>query len=400
MLKGQSILCFAPGPWDTIWRNRHHIMSRLASHNKVLYVEPIPYLRPTLQRLKEGGISAADILRPSLEWMQDGLFVYHPPVFLPISGKQPLSRLTGALRRRLLKSTMKKLGMKKPVLWLYRPEMNELVGQFGEKMSIYHVVDEYRAYQGVDDKLRHFLHQAELDLLNKADLVIVVSESLSRSRIVHNPRTFVIPNGVDYEGFQEAERKGEQPPEMQQISRPILGYIGLISARLNLTLLRRLVACNPDCSLVLLGSLDPSGVQEELKALLSLPQVHYLGRKHPKELPSYVLHFDVCLNPYKIEEEALNADPLKIYEYLASGKPTVSASIPSVERFSQLVRLASTEADFLQAIKDALAEKDPDLCSRRKSLAQDNSWAKRVEQISDLMESILTSASTPGKVCR
>ncbi len=56
MIEGQSILCFAPGPWDDLWRNRHQIMTRLARRNKILWVEPRTYLRLVLRQLRRGEI--------------------------------------------------------------------------------------------------------------------------------------------------------------------------------------------------------------------------------------------------------------------------------------------------------------------------------------------------------
>ena len=395
MLTGESILCFAPGPWDTIWRNRHHIMSRLARHNRVLYVEPIPCLRPTLRRFLDRQVGPRELARRPWRHVQDGLFVYSPHLLLPICGKAPMSALTGALRRRLLRRTMEELGLRDPILWLYRPEMSHLIGQFGEKLTVYHVVDEYTSYRGVDGPLRDFLHRAELETLARASMVVVVSQSLFRSKSPSNVNTFIIPNGVDYEAFLRAGERGETPGPLRAIPRPILGYIGLISARLDLACFRRLLVSNPQCSLVLLGSIDSAGVEGELEMLLSSPRVHYLGRRPPGEMPGYLACFDVCLIPYRQNEEARNADPLKVYEYLASGKPVVATAIPSLQRFSQVIRLVSTEDEFLLAIGEALSGEDPSLPARRKSLARENGWDVRVERLSQLVESCLQETSRP-----
>ncbi|MGB9879518.1 MAG: hypothetical protein ACPLRM_02030, partial [Anaerolineae bacterium] len=61
MIEGHDILCFAPGPWDDIWRNRHQIMTRLARANKILYIEPWLELRPMLRCLRRGELSLGDI---------------------------------------------------------------------------------------------------------------------------------------------------------------------------------------------------------------------------------------------------------------------------------------------------------------------------------------------------
>ncbi len=386
MIKGESIICFAPEPWDTIWRNRHQIMFRLARHNRVLYVEPIPNLRPTARRLVRGQVRPVDLLRPRCNRLEGGLFIYQPHPLLPMSGRPPLGLITAELRRRLLTRTLRKLSMREPVLWLYRPEMHRLIGQFGESLCVYHVVDEYTGYVGVTPSLRALLRQEELRMLSKANLVIVVSEALYRNRVSANPNTFVVPNGVDIDAFKAIEDLGEPPEDIRSIARPVLGYIGLISARLDLNCLRLVLDNLPQCSLVLLGSIDWAQAEDELKSLLSRPHVHYLGRKTPQEMPAYLRHFDVCLVPYRVGEETVNADPLKAYEYLASGKPIVGADIPSLRRFSEVIRLASTEAEFLRHVKEAISDVDSEMPARRKKLAEQNSWDDRVEQISHLLE--------------
>ena len=94
MLSGQSILCFAPDPWSDLWRNRHQIMSLLAEQNRVLYIEPRPYLRGVIGGTISGRIPLSQWVSPPLRRMSEGLHIYRPPLYAPLSGREPLAGLT------------------------------------------------------------------------------------------------------------------------------------------------------------------------------------------------------------------------------------------------------------------------------------------------------------------
>ena len=105
---------------------------------------------------------------------------------LPIIGRYPINAVTWALWRAKFKSTLRALGFKKPIIWLSFPTMGYFLDKFDNKLSIYHVVDEYTEYRGVD---RAGLQEMERHILKKVDLTIVVSDKLLESKRPLNPNT-------------------------------------------------------------------------------------------------------------------------------------------------------------------------------------------------------------------
>ena len=83
MLKNQSIVCFAPDPWEDLWRNRHRLLSILARENRVLYVEPRVQARELLRGLRSGRYRPKHVFRRRLEVVRENLYVYHDPLHLP-----------------------------------------------------------------------------------------------------------------------------------------------------------------------------------------------------------------------------------------------------------------------------------------------------------------------------
>ena len=189
MIEGQDILCFAPGPWDDIWRNRHQIMARLSRANRVLYVEPWSYLRDVVRQVRAGSLSWRELGGPYLAQVNSNLYVYRPAKWAPREARAPIRPLTQALQLGLLRRTLKTLGFRQPLLWLFLPDMGVYVGQFDERLVIYHMVDEYSGYDGVSEAWRPIMQEMERDLASGADLVLVSSEKLWENKRSLNANT-------------------------------------------------------------------------------------------------------------------------------------------------------------------------------------------------------------------
>jgi len=115
------------------------------------------------------------------------------------------------------------------------------------------------------------------------------------------------------------------------------------------------------------------------------------------QIPDYIGAFDVCLVPYVVDEFTSNISPAKLNEYLAVGKPVVSTDLAEVRRFNEandgVVRIGATREEFLHEVQatlegDARAQRD-----QRRSVAERNSWDRRVEAMSRLLEARLPGAA-------
>jgi len=387
MLEGYSLVYFGPEPWDGLWRNRHQLLSVFARANKVLYVEPRVSLRPTMRAIWRER-------RPGLKWplceeVQSNLFVFHTPRLAPVSGNQLLAALTRSTRHILLRKTLHQLGMHKPIVWLSRPNMTDLIGDCQEQLTIYHVVDEYAAYGHKTDAEKQHIRTAEHRMLALVDMVVVVSPPLLAAKRQYNPNTYLVPNAVNYETFSRAmSDDGPLPSDIAHLPRPIIGYSGLISSRLDLELLVSIAQEYSQWSLALVGMVRDQKCRGLMERLCSLANVYLLGYKTVDLVPYYVKAFDVCLIPYRAGEEAVHINPLKLYDYLACGKPVVSVDIPSLRPFAEVVRIAKDKETFIRCIEEALRE-DGSLTSRRLGIAKQNTWEVRVEQLSVLIQEAL-----------
>ncbi len=219
----------------------------------------------------------------------------------------------------------------------------------------------------------------EPQLMKKSDAVVCNSTDFTKRAKLYNPNSFYIGNGGDIES-EATEQEGataDRPADLENIPRPLIGYVGaLTTLRLNLDLLIRLATTRPDWSFVLIGSEDKNFRDSPLHGL---PNVHFLGRKHNREVPFYILSFDVCLNPQAINEMTAGNFPMKIVEYLALGKPVVATATNTMkEVFAEQTYLADDLPSFTGQIETALREKNSDFALKRKAFAKNFSWEKVV----------------------
>lgn len=399
MIEGHDILCFAPGPWDDIWRNRHQIMTRLARANRVLYIEPWPYLRPVLRQLRNGDVRLSDWRGPSLNPVSANLYVYRPALWAPRAARFPLKVTTQTIYMALLRRVLARLCVQEPILWLFLPDMEAFVGQFNEKLVIYHVVDEYAGYSGVSRTWRPVMRAMEQQLARRADLVFVSSQVLLERKRPLNARTYLIPNAVDYEAFVAASGSSELPPfDMADLQPPIAGYVGAINEKVDLALLAEVARHCRDWSLVLVGPVRATEEESQraLQRLQAMSHVHFLGRKTVTDVPRYIAACNVCLLPYRINEWTKNIDSLKLYEYLACGKPVVATDVPAARGFTHVVEVAKSEAEFIAQMKVAVEEDDAAARRRRRSIAAQNTWEQRIASISTAIEERLRVPQAAG----
>ena len=369
--KSGYILCFADD-WGRHPSSTQHIMRVLSRDLKVLWVESLGFRKP--------GVSKRDLLRiffkiknyiQGVKEMEKNIYVLTPLV-IPLHRYGWIRWINQWLLSLILKSYLRKNKVDKFILWISHPSAEPMAKRLGESKTVYYCGDEYAEFTSFS---RELVMKLERDLLKKVDLVLVVSERLYQTKKEYNPNIFLIPHGVEFDHFSRYNLTFmELPADIKYIKRPIIGYYGLIRDWIDFELLEKITQ-KKDWSLVLIGptSVDISKIQVK-------ENMHFLGPKNYKDLPLYLQGFDVCIIPYKLTEITINSRPLKLFEYLASGKPVVSTPLPSVLPYRDVVRIGSTHEEFIQQIEKSLQEKDEFLKKKRIDLARENSWEKLVEK--------------------
>lgn len=369
MLTGRDIVCFS-NDWDGDPLSKTHIMRILSRRNRVLWVNSLGNRTPRA--------TAADAARMwnKLRAAAGGLREVEPnlhvlaPVFVPAYGSEAVRALNRTILRAQVRTAMHGLGMRRPISWSFLPSAAPVAGTLGEERVIYHVVDEFSAFSDAS------AHVAELErrILRRAELVIASSERLLESKRKVNPNAVLVRHGVDHAHFAKAlDPALRMPDDLARLPRPVIGFFGLLADWIDLELVRAVADRYPRASIALLGKAITSTA-----ALAGATNVHLLGRKAYAELPAYCRGFDVAITPFRLNELALAANPLKAREYVAAGLPNVCTDLPELRAIPGCTVARGRDA-FVEEVGRWLGRGGPD--PSRSALVRGEGWEAKVEEM-------------------
>jgi hypothetical protein len=178
------------------------------------------------------------------------------------------------------------------------------------------------------------------------------------------------------------------PPDIADLPRPLLGYVGTVEDRIDWKLLTRMSEALPQASLVLIGNpCRPSDADwyADYQSCVARPNVHAIGWRAPGTIPSYNRAFDVCLIPYRTDLPFNHAcSPTKIMDSMGSGRPIVSTSIAECRLYRHLFDVAETSDEFIDAVRANVSTSRHDIrAQERVDWARANTTAKVVDRLLD-----------------
>ncbi len=191
----------------------------------------------------------------------------------------------------------------------------------------------------------------------------------------------LITNAADVAPFVAARRGSNLRKDFAAVvdrGRPIVGYYGSLASWLDCDLINAVARARPSYSIVVLGP-DLDGSRSRLDA--SLDNLHILSAMRYSDLPRHAVWFDVCLVPFVINQITLATSPLKIFEYMALGKTTVSTDLPECRKYKSIL-IAPTADEFFAAVDRALEmASEPEAVAMARKEAAENTWASKVDAI-------------------
>jgi len=281
-----------------------------------------------------------------------------------------------------IKETISFLNLNNKILFLWSPLSTGVIGRLGEQIVVFDTLDNWTRHPEVEDK-RGYIKNGYTIIKKKAD--IIFANSKETQRFMENPGTspIFVPNGVNKEFFELKEKK--TPEDLKNIPKPIIGYAGKIAKRIDVNLLSFLALKLPQVSFVLIGQvLDKKWVEK----LFKLKNIYFLGDKHYSQFPIYLAGFDLCIIPHNVGALENEGDSIKLYEYLAAGKPVVTTNIAGVHVFRDIITIAHTTEEFLQGIIYwcKRAKEDKSLSKKLKDgISEVHLWSRKAEMMINLI---------------
>lgn len=377
-----DFIIISTADWDNpFWTNKQHIAKRLADRgHRVLYVDSIGLRRPTVnQRDIKRILSKLKKFKQGINKKQSNLWVWSP-VVLPFHGNKIIRKLNFKLLELYIKKFSKELGFNNNILWTYNPLTQSLLGKLGEKVSVYHCVDELSAQPGMPfDTLK----KEEQELVKKVDIIFATSLNLYNTRKEVNEKTYYSPNVADFSHFNKALSSNlEIPSDLAKLSGPKIGFIGAISSyKLNFNLIKEVAELNPSLNFIFIGQIGEGDPNTNVEELMQINNILFLGPKPYDILPNYLKGFDVCLLPNNINEYTKNMFPMKFFEYMAAGKPVVMTELDALRDYYDLCYVANDSISFSDNIQRAINEKNTNAIEKRILEARKHDWETRIDNM-------------------
>lgn len=375
-----GVVGLVPDPFDVPWMPRHHVMTRLSRYFHVAWVEPALEWRQQWMRAAtpfllgeptDPGLPGFRILRSS-RWL--------PRLYRPRSLARAVEKLHYGRGPRWLRE----VGCERVLLYLWRPEFEPALDLLEYDASAYHIDDEYSF-----SPEERPVSPREVRVLRRVDRVFIHSRTLMEKKGHLNPHTIRLPNGVSYAAYT---RPRPEPADLSRLPGPRIAYVGIIKPQLDLEVVRQVAEARPDWSLVMVGPVSPiDGIGGELDRIRVLENVHFLGQKDVSALPAYLQHVDVGVLPYRMNDYTKYIYPMKLHEYLAAGCPIVASPVPSLAGFGEVVEIAQSAPEWIEAIELALRPEatSPQRIAARRRVAAAHDWDSLVHRIARSLASTL-----------
>ena len=367
-----GIIAFVPEEWENIGSTRYYVLTRLSRYFRVVWLNPSFGWRELWR-----GSQAAEFGRAYRQEVLPGLTVYNPGRWLPeVWSPRWVGHLVRRERLRRARRILEAQGCHKILLSIWLPEWAYALDLVDHDLSVYHIVDEYTFAD-----TEHPVPAAEARLISRVDQVFLTSAELFAKKGPLNPNSQYVSNGVEFRAFATPV---SEPEDLRAIPRPRIGYVGVVKPQLDFELLLALAKRHREWSFVMVGPRQKlDSVAALVTQLEALPNVHFLGSKPVDTLPAYAQHLDVCTLGYALTGYTKFIYPLKLHEYLATGRPVVGTPIPALEPFREVVRLAATLDDWSEALEESLKPEAmaPAKVARRLAVARAHDWDHLVERM-------------------
>jgi len=369
-----------------------HLFKHISKDHGVLWVNtigmrsPKPTLSDLNKAVKKIRKMTSSHTKNNKSYNPDAKLQVCQPPLLPFSNIDLIRRINCMSVKRTVWKRMNESGLKRPILATTVPNACDYIGRFGEQGVIYYCVDDFSEWPGMD---RRLVKKMENELVSKSDLFIATSAKLLRKLELTGKPAFLLTHGVDLEFFtREALQEHEL---LKNIPKPRIGYFGLFDERSDQKVIADLAGRMRDLSFVITGD-----VETDISKLEKYSNVHFTGKIKYSELPELVKGFDILFLPYVLNELTEAISPLKLKEYLATGKPVIASPISEVLKFKEFVSITESISDWELAIKSCLNGQVEKGSVSVADLLKSESWQLKSAQFMDYCRlSLNNSAAEP-----
>jgi glycosyltransferase involved in cell wall biosynthesis len=348
-----------------------HLIRRLLDSYSVYWVNTIGTRTPRLNlaTLRRGFEKLRNWTRRvrATEALPDNLHVLHPlmwPWFTSSLDRRINRRLLGRALIPLLRSLPAP-----PIAITTLPIVADLMDLLPVQRWVYYCVDDFGEWPGLDgDALRCM----EEGVVRRADMLIAVSETLQDHLAAMGRPSQLLTHGVDLEFWSKPTVVDGPMTQLTGLERPLIVFWGVVDRRMDVAFVQRLATELTGGTIVLAGpEADPD------LALFSCPRVVRLGMVPFTQLPGLARDAAVLIMPYADMPATRAMQPLKLKEYLATGKPVVVRDLPATGEWADCMDVVDTPEKFARAVRLRLNTGLPQAQQSARTRLSGEGWADK-----------------------
>ena len=283
---------------------------------------------------------------------------------------------------------MRRLVKKNDIIWFTSCEHFIKYSKFitSDKKVVFDCMDDILEFSILKDRVEE-LRKEEGLIYNRADIVFCSSGYLANVlKERYGNRDIVVVNNAIDKSILASDSVNQDKPEalvdfINDIS-PKIVYVGCVSDWMDNELLLKIINNIDSCNIYLFGPCD----SDDLK--MDNPRIHYCGSIEHRFVPEVLNTADILIMPFVVTKLILSVNPVKLYEYIASGKPSIAPLYGESEQFSDYVYLYKDREDCVNIIKSLLsgelaAKKPLEQC---RQYVSSNTWKDRLDKMMHELE--------------
>jgi hypothetical protein len=375
-----GIVVFSHLRWGFVWQRPQQFLSRFAKKHTVLFIEEPFFDRPEHDE-------------PELQYhrVMPNVTVACPHLPPSWNTNPNLPELLRKYAHQAIKDMNEGGEFDKPLIWYYSPmDASWSLGHFENRGIVYDSMDELSQFTGAPPSLI----ANERRLMEHSDVVFTGGYELYLKKKQQHPNVHFFGCGVEFEHFSQAQDPATSiPPDIDFMTRPILGWFGVVDERVDYNMVGEMARMRPEWSFAMVGPV----VKVDPNLLPHFPNLYWLGGRDYSVLPNYCRAFDVNMMCFAINAATQYINPTKALEYLATGKPVISTPVKDVvTQYSDTVEIVKTAEEFVYAAHRALENPDTARIKRGIELAQKSSWESTVSTMQNIINQAISKNDRPS----
>jgi len=365
----KKILYFMHVPWGWIKQRPHFIAEYLSRYYDINVFYKKPYKKNNLvQNEFLDNIKIKELFR------------------LPFERYKSISTYNAIITKFQIKKIIDEFDL----IWFTHPNLFEPIKDILPKKIkvIYDCMDDSVEFLHI--KLNTYFRKRVLnneeELFKRSNIIITSSNYLKGKlikRYKKNNKIYVINNGIDLNG-------GKDFCNNFRLSLPIedklkkgtvkLTYIGTISNWLDIDILLKSLEQFKEITYMLFG---PSEIK-----IPKHDRLLFFGPLEHKYIFNIMKRSDVLIMPFKINELILSVDPVKLYEYIFSGKPSIAIEYNETLKFKDYIYLYKDSKSYFKLLDHLINGNLPPKKNLKEcyTFVLNNSWEKRINDIRKLID--------------